>query len=106
MQFLSSSEQLTRISQCLFINKSGPELGLGALFASDDVVQLRLLHCVYQAVVLALATKVVMAEAEGHFKTFVTLEQKMSSIKHIFPTHNSPCLYFLVSRDSRTLGCH
>ena len=91
---------------CLFINKSGPELCLGALLASDDVVQLRLLHCVYQVVVLALATKVVMAEAEGHLQTFVTLEQKMSGMKHISPAHNSPCLYFLVSRDSRTPDCH
>ena len=46
------------------MNSSAPELGLGALFASDDVIQLRLFHWVYQLVVLAFFAEVVMSEAE------------------------------------------
>ena len=46
------------------MNSSAPELGLGALFTSDDVVQLRLFHWVYQLVVLTLFTEVVMSEAK------------------------------------------
>ena len=45
-------------------DSSAPELGLGALFASDNVVKLCLLHWVYQLGVLALFAEVVMAEAE------------------------------------------
>ena len=64
--------------QKINIISSTPELGLGTLFASDNVVKLRLLHRVYQLGVLALITEVVMAEAEWHLETFVTLEYNIS----------------------------
>ena len=52
------------MTKWVFNDNSGPELGLGAFFASDDVVQLRLLHQVDQHVVLTLFAKIVMTVAK------------------------------------------